>query len=175
MWFVRCFSCLLSLVVILLMPENSVSGEDEWSKLKADDKRFSFTNFREKVERVGTTLKNFAGFTNLLGENSNLNHPNKLHFNKISDDQVIIFKVKGKDLKRFKRDLGWEVQHIGFPNLMTTIRGYGYISQNEILELKLENLKLKGAPQKEIEQIQVSLDELQKQLQEFLSMGSWSD
>ncbi len=174
MWFVRCFSCLLSLVVILIMPANSVSEEDEWWKLKADDRAFSFTEFRKRAERVGSSLNNFADFTEVLIRNSNLNQA-VLNLSEISDDQVIIFKIKGKDLKRFSMDLLWEAQYIGFKNRMTTIKRYGYISQNEILELRLENLKLKGASQKEIEQIQVSLDEQQKQLQDFLSKGIWVD
>ena len=32
------------------------------------------------------------------------------------------------------------MQYIGFPNLVTQLKGYGYVTQREILQLRLENV-----------------------------------
>ncbi len=169
----RLVTPVVALVLVLALPKHSVS-EDDWWRLKADDSRFDFASFQDNIDVLKWHLEKFGDFTELLANSSDLGH-RFLDFGNISDDQLVIIKVKGKDLKQFTQNLAWDQQHIGIANLMIAIRGYGLISQVQILKLKLENLRLKKSSQDEIQKAQASLNDLQKQLDEFLSKGQWVD
>jgi hypothetical protein len=163
----------IPLILVLLIPSISLS-EDKWWELQVNDKRFSYDNFMKNVKGIQKHLNGFRDFSDLILSKSDLNQ-HIFIFNKIQPDQDVSIKLKGKDLHRFKSSLLWEQQNIGFPNSLTAIEGYGLISRNKILELKMENLKLKGASQGEIDNVQASLKKAHTELQAFLSEQKWTD
>lgn len=70
---------------------------------------------------------------------------------------------------------GWEIENIGIPNSLLKLKGYGLYSQREIIRLKLENAKLKGASKQDIERLNKSLRDIEHKIKVFLSGNIWVD
>ena len=160
-------------IILVVLPSIS-SSEDRWWELQMNDKRFGYENFMKIANRIEKHLDGFRDFSNLILSKSDLNQ-HIFRFNEIHPEQDVSIKLKGKDLHRFQSSLLWEQQNIGFPNSLVAIKGYGLISQSKILELRIENLKLKGATQGEIDDVQASLEAVRAELQAFLSEQKWTD
>ena len=59
--------------------------------------------------------------------------------------------------------------------LLAVLLGYGYTTQREILQLRLENLRLKDAPEAEIKKLEESLGNLEEEIKDFTSKTKWVD
>ena len=66
--------------------------------------------------------------------------------------------------------VGGEEATLGVPNWQTTIKGYGLITQRDITKLRLENLRLKGLDDVEM---QKQFERASKELECFLSNNYW--
>ena len=161
----------LSVVALLA----SFSQADEWWKVRMD--QFNYEKYRRAVSRVNEHFREIERLTQLLAENSDDERFRKrgyIHFSQITEGQSITFKVDGGQLSQYTI-LNWGTQNIGFPNLVTQLKGYGYITQREILQLRLENLRLKNAPEPEIKELEESLKSLEDEIRVFTSKTTWVD
>jgi len=74
-----------------------------------------------------------------------------------------------------KYDPHWDRNYIGIPNSLLRLEGYGLFTQRDIIRLKLENAKLKGAEREEISNLEKSLRDIEKQIEAFLKENIWVD
>ena len=161
-----------SFVLMFVLP-SSAPAEDRWWEVNDTDRRFTYESFTKTVKGVQKHLLAFRDFTAFLLENSD--SPGVVSFSKILPEQAISIEFVGRNLARYGSSLSWEQQHLGFPNSLVVVEGYGLISRIEILSLKVENLSLKGAPQAEVDSVRVALSVAESDLQEFLSQRRWAD
>ena len=61
----------------------------------------------------------------------------------------------------------WEMQHIGYPNRLRSIRGYVLTLREELLKTKLDLLALKGPSRQELNRLQQELSEVRKELRDL--------
>ena len=69
----------------------------------------------------------------------------------------------------------WAMFNIGVRNHFLVLRGYGLISQKQILVLKLENARLKKASKETMVGLEKQLKEIDRQIDAFLSENQWVD
>lgn len=74
-----------------------------------------------------------------------------------------------------KYDPYWDRNYIGIPNSLLQLEGYGLFTQRNIIRLKLENAKLKGANREEIGNLEKALRDIEKQIEIFLKENIWVD
>lgn len=74
-----------------------------------------------------------------------------------------------------KYDPNSEINYIGIPNNILHLEGYGLIVQRDLMLLKLENAKLKGADKKEISDLEKTLRDIEKRIETFLKENIWVD
>ena len=72
-----------------------------------------------------------------------------------------------------KRD--WETKNLLIPNLLTRFKGYGLLSQRDILRLRLENANLKGEKKEVIINLKQELKKIDEQIKKFFSENIWVD
>lgn len=70
---------------------------------------------------------------------------------------------------------GWEIENIGIPNSLLKLKGYGLFVQKDIARLELENAKLRGASEQDIERLNKSLRDAEHKIKVFLSGNNWMD
>lgn len=147
----------------------SSAQDDEWAKVKAE--QLTFEKYSATLNRLDTHLKNVKKFTYLMAKSSTKSQLKKrriMDLRVFKSDSIATFQIPVQDLMKFRNHLSWEMQHIGFPNMITDLKGYGLVSQKQILELKLENLKLKQASKEEIANAHTELKQAEHNLNRFL-------
>lgn len=65
--------------------------------------------------------------------------------------------------------------YIGIPNSLLRLEGYGLFTQKDIIRLRLENAKLKGANKEDIVSLEKALKDIEKQIDIFLRENIWVD
>lgn len=83
-------------------------------------------------------------------------------------DDVLEQYYKGKEP-------GWEIENLGIPNSLLRLQGYGLFAKRDIIRLKLENAKLKGAKKEVIAGLRKDLENIEKQIDIFLKENIWYD
>ena len=159
----------LCLVLILSTLTTSSAQDDDWKKVKED--QLTFAKYYATLNRLDTHLDNVKKFTYLMAKSSTKSQLQKrqiMDLRVFKSDSIATFQIPVQDLLKFRNHLSWESQHIGFPNMVTDLKGYGLVSQKQILELKLENLKLKQASKEEIANAQTELQQAEHNLNQFL-------
>jgi hypothetical protein len=150
--------------------------EDDWWQIK--ESQFDYDKYQEALGKIETNNQFLKDFTHLLVKSSDqaeLRRIGDFRMRLIPEGEDVTFKTKGKNLKEFQQLLEWGGQHIGLANAVITLKGYGYVSQKQILELKIENLKLKHAPNVIIESTQKELEVLQAKIDAFTAATHWED
>ena len=150
-------------------------AEDDWWTVKLE--QLDYPQFSKAVSRVDEHLQKVQDLTELLAENSDnerFRKQNFIYVSQVPKGGSVTFKVKGSQLAQYTI-LNWDMQHIGFPNLVTTLKGYGFASRREILQLRLENLKLKNATEAEIKELEKSLKSLEQEIETYTSKTKWVD
>ncbi|MFC1708447.1 hypothetical protein ACFL2J_00105 [Candidatus Omnitrophota bacterium] len=77
--------------------------------------------------------------------------------------QILDWYYKGQEV-------GWEYANIGAPNSLLTLKGYGLITQRNIIRLKLEK-----ANEEEVETLKKELADIEEQISDFVSLNIWVD
>ena len=86
--------------------------------------------------------------------------------NSLSDSTTMQISFSGKELKKLE-GFWWDCQHIGYPNTLLKLKGYPHFQRAEFLETKLELLKLKRAPESEINEVKNMLSSTVEQINKF--------
>jgi len=166
---------ILAFTLLAVLLSTTVSQAEDWWKVRLD--QFNHQKFSKAVSRVDEHFRKVQGLTRLLAENSDNERFRKrgfMYVSQVPKEKSITFKVEGQKLAQYTI-LDWDMQYIGFPNLVTQLKGYGYTTQREILQLRLENLRLKDAPDAEIKKIEESLRNLEEEIKDFTSKTKWVD
>ena len=166
---------ILAFTLLAVLLSTTVSQAEDWWKVRLD--QFNHQKFSKAVSRVDEHFRKVQGLTRLLAENSDNEHFRKrgfIYVSQVPEGKSVTFKVEGQKIAQYTI-LNWDTQHIGFPNLVTQLKGYGYVTQSEILKLRLENLRLKDAPESEIKKIEESLRNLEEEIKDFTSKTKWVD
>ena len=166
---------IFAFTLLAVILSTTVSHAEDWWKVRLD--QFNHQKFSKAVNTVDEHLRKVQGLTRLLAENSDNERFRKqgfIYVSKVPKEKSITFKVEGQKLAQYTI-LNWDSQYIGFPNLVTQLKGYGYVTQREILQLRLENLRLKDAPEAEIKKLEESLRNLEEEIKDFTSKTKWVD
>ena len=78
-----------------------------------------------------------------------------------------IYKVHGN------KEPSAEELTLGMPNWFLRLKGYELASQKEIMSLRLKNAKLKKEGDDKIAQLESDLNEIEKELKDFLDKANW--
>jgi len=166
---------ILAFTLLAVLLSTTVSQAEDWWKVRLD--QFNHQKFSKAVSRVDEHFRKVQGLTRLLAENSDNERFRKrgfIYVSQVPEGKSVTFKVEGRKIAQYTI-LNWDTQHIGFPNLVTQLKGYGYVTQREILQLRLENLRLTDAPEAEIKKIEESLRNLEEEIKDFTSKTKWVD
>ena len=166
---------ILASILLAVLLSTTVSHAEDWWKVRLD--QFNHQKFSKAVSTVDEHFRKVQGLTRLLAENSDNELFRKrgfIYVSQVPKEKSITFKVEGSKIAQYTI-LDWDTQHIGFPNLVTQLKGYGYTTQREILQLRLENLRLKDAPEAEIKKLEESLRNLEEEIKDFTSKTAWVD
>ena len=166
---------ILASILLAVLLSTTVSQAEDWWKVRLD--QFNHQKFSKAVSTVDKHLRKVQGLTRLLAENSDnalFRKQGFMHVSQVPKEKSITFKVEGSKIAQYTI-LNWDMQYIGFPNLVTQLKGYGYVTQREILQLRLENLRLKDAPEAEIKKLEGSLRNLEEEIKDFTSKTKWVD
>jgi len=158
------------ILTLLICTTTPIAQNDDWWKVKED--QLTYDKYTTTIDKLDTQLNNVKSFTSLLiksSTNKQLQKRGIMDFRMIQSDSMATFQIPIKNLEQFKNHLSWDMQHIGFPNILTDLKGYGLVSQKQIQELKLENLKLKNASAEDIARTQTELQKAEENLNQFLS------
>lgn len=71
--------------------------------------------------------------------------------------------------------LDWTISNIAMPNGLLIAKGYGLITQRDLLEERLENSILKKASNKAISNLKLELEKTENCLREFFDKNCWID
>jgi hypothetical protein len=74
-----------------------------------------------------------------------------------------------------KASLDWAVTNIAMPNGVLVAKGYGLITQRDLLKEKLENSILKKASNEVISNLKLDLKRVENNLNEFFDKNCWID
>lgn len=163
------------MTVFLLALLLSSSIEANQFQVKAEE--FSWTEFTSSVKKAEKCLSEFRSVTNVLVEYSKsapLRHLKYIHPDPPRPDTVQVIEVPTDKLLNHQC-LGFEIQSIGFPNIITWITGYGFTARAENLKLLIENLKLEGASEDTIQAVELQYNQAQQEFEDFLNSRRWSD
>ena len=163
-----------ALIPVLLVLVGRASAQDASD---VTEENFTEALFHKSLKRTESALRGFRDLTRLMAKGSNRPDTKKTGFfyvHRIPKKDTITVTLTGEQLSGFPI-LNWDMQNIGFPYLITGLKGCGYVAQKRIRKLELENARLRDAPADEVKRLEWALASSEQRLEAFLAESRWSD
>ena len=142
---------------------------------RIDPKDFNAEEFEFVVNQIRKMLREFRELTEILARHSNAENIRQLGLlSEPTLNDTLIIKIPANSFSKFTT-LGWSSQNHGFHNFPLRLEGYGLVSNEKILRLQIENMKLRDSPEDTIQQMQRRWRKAKRELDFFLATESYSD
>lgn len=148
----RLLLCGLICLLVILSPGSPATQpvEEPVAEGIQMESAFTLSNATRSLESISDGLEGYRDLVQLVRSKSNLQDTHGIrviHEQNIPEDAEIVIRLTGRDLRSCK-SIGWEVQNIGFPNFVQTVRAYMELQEYEKMRLQMRILELEGASAK---------------------------